>query len=147
MGVGEDTSRRAYILEILDEASRVFQEIPVSGYVRIGRGSEEFRPDVLIPAECSSASREHATLDLREPRPVLEERSRYGTIVNGSRVEQGMTELSDKDEIIFGLPGDGWRVRFRCMDQRNCTAPADPLELLTVSETPRQVRIGRDVIE
>ena len=147
MGVGESTSERAYILEVLGEASRVVQEIPVSGYMRIGRGSEEFKPDVLIPPECTSASRQHASLDLRGDRPVLEDQSRYGTLVNGSRVEQGVTELSDRDEIIFGLPGDVWCVRFRFALQIGVTSSADPLELLTVSENPRQIWVGRLVIE
>jgi len=147
MGVGEDTSERADILEVLGEASRVVQEIPVSGYLRIGRRSPDFKADVLIPDECTSASRQHALLDLRGNRPVLEDRSRYGTIVNGSRLEHEVTELSDGDEIIFGMPGDGWRVRFRYVDQQGVTKPADPLDLLTVSENPRQIRIGPDVID
>jgi hypothetical protein len=147
MGVGESTSEKAYILEVLGEASRVVQEIPVSGYLRIGRGSEEVKPDVLIPPECTSASRQHATLDLRGNRPVLEDQSRYGTFVNGNRVGHAATELSDREEIIFGLPGDGWRVRFRFVDQTEVTTPADLLELLAISENPRQVRMGPKVIE
>ena len=147
MAVGESTPERPFILEVLGEASQVVQEIPVSGYMRIGRGSEEFKPDVLIPPACTSASRQHATLDFRALRPVLEDQSSYGTIVNGDRVEDGTTELSDGDEIIFGLPGDGWRVRLRCVDPHGVTEPADPLELLTVSENPRQIRMGREVIE
>ena len=147
MEFGEDSSERAYILEVLGEASRVVHEIPVSGYMRIGRGSEEFKPDVLIPPECTSASRKHGVLDLRGTKPVLEDRSRFGTLVNGSRVEQGVTELSDRDEIIFGLLGDGWRVRFRYVDQKEVTSPADPFELLAISENPRQIRMGQLVIE
>ena len=144
MGDEESTSERAYVLEVLAEATRVVQEIPVSGYMTIGRGSEEFKPDVSIPDECTSASRQHAVLDLRGNRPVLKDQSRYGTIVNGIRLEHGATQLSDRDEIIFGSPQTGWRVRFR---KRRNTEEVDALELLTVSENPRQVRIGHDVIE
>lgn len=150
MNDGEPAPERAYILEVLGEASKVVQEIPVSGYERIGRGSAQFKPEVLIPHECASASRQHAVLDLRGDRPVLEDRSRFGTLVNGSRVEKGVTELSDRDEIIFGLPGDGWRVRFRYVEQHPLTVdpgPADPLEWLIVTDDPRQVRIGPLVIE
>ena len=145
MGDGESTYEGAYILEVLDEASRVVQEIPVSGHMTIGRGSAEFNPDVSIPDECTSASRQHAMLDLRGECPVLEDRSRLGTIVNGSRVEHGSTELSDRDEIIFGSPLTGWRIRFRI--RKGHTEEGDPLELLTVSENPRQVRIGQPTIE
>lgn len=143
----ESTPERAYILEVLGEASKVVQEIPVSGYERIGRGSAEFKSGVLIPFECTSASRQHAVLDIRGDRPVLQDNSRFGTIINGSRVAKGATELSDRDEIIFGLPVDGWRVRFRHVEQHPVTVGADPLDLLVVSDNPRQVRIGPDIID
>jgi len=145
MGLTESTYEGAYVLEVLDEASRVVREIPVSGYMTIGRESTEFNPDVSIPDECTSASRQHAMLDLRGERPVLEDQSRLGTIVNGIRLEHGATELSDRDEIIFGSPQTGWRVRFRKGGRD--TEEVDALELLTVSENPRQVRSGQLVIE
>ena len=147
MGIGESTSETGYILEVLGESSQGPKEIPVSGYVKIWRTTAESTSDVSIPDKCASASRQHAILDLRGERPVLEDHSRYGTMVNGTRIEHWPTELADRDEIIFGMPGDGWRVRFRYVDQREVTTPADSLELLTVSENPRQIRIGRDVIE
>jgi len=144
MSVEETAAEGGWVLQVLDEAGRVAREIPVSGSITIGRGSTEFGPDVVIPDECTSASRHHAVLDLRGNRPVLEDRSRLGTMVNGRRIEHGVTELSDRDEIIFGLPQNGWRVRFR--GERH-TEEVDALELLTVSENPRQVRIGKIVIE
>ncbi len=147
MGIRESTSERAYILEVLGEASQGPKEIHVFGYVKIGRRTAESKPDVSIPDECASASRQHAALDLRGEQPVLEDQSRYGTMVNGTRIEHEATELSDGDEIIFGMPGDGWRVRLRCVDQGGTTVPADSLEMLVVSESPRQIRIGPTVIE
>jgi len=66
-------------------------------------------------------------------------------MVNGRRLEHGATELSDRDQIIFGLPQNGWRVRFRIKERY--TEEVDPLELLTVSDNPRQLRIGHLVIE
>ena len=81
--------------------------------MRIGRRSTEHKPDVAIPDNCASASREHAVLDLRGERPVLEDQSRYGILINGIRLEHRVTELSDGDEIIFGMREDGWRIRFR----------------------------------
>ena len=92
MGDEDATSARAYILEALGEHFDVEIGDPVSGHVRIGRGSADFRPDVLIPSECTSASRQHAVLDLRGERPVLEDRSRFGTIVNGIRLEGGVKQ-------------------------------------------------------
>jgi len=142
---GKAASEGTHVLEVLGGGAHVVREIPVSGYIWIGRGSAEFKPDVLIPDECTSASRQHAALDLRGNRPVLEDHSRLGTIVNGRRLEHGTTDLSDRDEIIFGLPQNGWRVRFRIRE--GYTEEPDPLELLTVSQDPRQVRIGQLVVE
>ncbi len=45
------------------------------------------------------------------------------------------------------MPGDCWRVRLRYVDPHPVTVDADPLERLTVSENPRQIRMGREVIE
>jgi hypothetical protein len=79
---------------------------------------------------------------------VLADHSRFGTVVNQSLVENRSVPLTHGDEIFFGLTEDGWRVRFRvASDTGGTTTPADPLELLVVSETPRQVRIGRQVVE
>ena len=147
MRAGVSASQSAYVLEVLGEASRVVQEIHVSGYARIGRSTANNKVEVSIPDACVSASRQHAVIDLRGDRPLLEDQSRYGTMLNGSRIEHGVGELSDGDEILFGMPGDGWRVRFRYLDRLDETKNADPLELLTVSENPRQVRIGATVIE
>ena len=77
----------------------------------------------------------------------MEDRSRLGTIINGIRLEHATTELFDKDEIIFGMSEDGWRVRFRSVNQEDVTKSPDALELLVVSENPRLVRIGSNVIE
>ena len=79
---------------------------------------------------------------------MLADHSRFGTVVNQSLVENRSVPLTHGDEIFFGLTEDGWRVRFRvASDTGGTTTPADPLELLVVSETPRQVRIGRQVVE
>jgi len=147
MASQESPFERAYILEVLGGASQGPKEIPVFGAVKIGRRSADLKVDVSIPDECVSASRQHAVMDLRGERPTLEDQSRYGTIVNGKRLGHGLMELSDGDEIIFGMPGDGWRVRFRYANDRDKTKPADPLELLTVSEKPRLVSMGPHIIE
>ena len=76
---------------------------------------------------------------------MLKDQSRFGTIVNGIRVEHATVELSHRDEIIFGSPQTGWRVRF-CISE-GVTVEADPLELLRVSGNPRQVSIGQYVVE
>ena len=64
MGIKVDTSERAYILEVLGEASRVVQEIPVSGYMRIGRGSEVTCTPEIGP-------REMRVLELDGPAPFF----------------------------------------------------------------------------
>ena len=55
-------------------------------------------------------------------------------------------ELSNRDVIVFGSEQTGWRVRFRIQGNED-TVEADSLELLSVSGNPREVRIGRVVIE
>jgi len=146
MGLTEAIPNKTYVIEILGESGQKVQEIPVSGNLKIGRGAEEFKPNVLIPPECGSASRDHAGLDLRGPYPVLEDRSRLGTIVNGTLLDHATKQLSDGDEIIFGVFEDGWRVRFRSVDQEEVTRTPDALEMLVVSENPRMVRIGLNPI-
>jgi hypothetical protein len=146
MGIPQTISNRDYVLDIVDEAGVVCDRRPVSGYLTVGRGSEEFKPDLPVPDECTSASRRHAVLDLRGSRPILEDQSRFGTIVNGILLERGMTELFNGDEIIFGSSQTGWRVRFRIIGGRY-TEEADPLELLAISEDPRQILIGLQPIE
>jgi len=135
-------------LDLLDEAGRVVREIPVAGCVTVGRGALDFKPDVVIPGECQSASRQHAEIELREDQPVLTDHSRFGTIVNDSLLQHCSVELHHGDEIVFGLLETGWHVRFRIAHESgDVTSSADPMELLIVSETPRQVRIGRAVVE
>lgn len=137
-----------YFFDVLDEEGRVLEEIPLAGRATIGRPSKDANPDIEIPTQCRSASRMHATIKLQGGQPVLEDQSSLGTIVNGTLVERSSVPLNHGDEIVFGQPGDGWRVRFRGpRDPGRTTTPADPLELLVVSEAPRQIRIGRQVVE
>ncbi len=137
-----------YFFDVLDEEGRVLEEIPLADRATIGRPSKDANPDIEIPTQCRSASRMHATIKLQGGQPVLEDQSSLGTIVNGTLVERSSVPLNHGDEIVFGQPGDGWRVRFRGpRDPGTTTKPADPLELLVVSEAPRQIRIGRQVVE
>ena len=137
-----------YFFDVLDEEGRVLEEISLAGLATIGRPARDCNPDIPIPMQCRSASRMHATIKLQGAQPVLEDHSRLGTIVNRTLVECSSVPLNHGDEIVFGQPGDGWRVRFRgTKDFGTTTTPADPLELLVVSEVPRQIRIGRQVVE
>ncbi len=137
-----------YYFDVLDEAGQVSEEVPVAGPETIGRSSAEYNPGIEIPAACRSASRQQATLQLQGNQLVLADHSRYGTIVNRTLIQGRSVPLRHGDEIIFGLPGDGWRVRFRAAKiPGGTTKPADALELLIVSEAPRQIRIGRQVVE
>ena len=137
-----------YYFDVLDEAGQVVDEVPVIGPETIGRSSTEYNPGIEIPPECRSASRQQATVQLQGDQLVLLDHSRFGTIVNNTLIERRSVPLRHGDEIIFGLPGDGWRVRFRAAkNPSGTTTPADQLELLMVSEAPRQIRIGRQVVE
>ena len=157
MGRGEDLfgylscrvcSMEEYYFDVLDEEGRVLEEIPLAGLKTIGRPSRDSIPDIEIPTQCRSASRQHATIKLQGDQPVLEDHSTLGTIVNRILVEGSSVPLHHGDEIVFGQSGDGWRVRFRGpKDPGRTTTPADPLELLVVSKAPRQIRIGRQVVE
>jgi DNA-binding winged helix-turn-helix (wHTH) protein len=145
-----DVGRPAVLcyLDVLGESGAVVQEIPVARPVRVGRASPDSTQDIVIPAEHRSASRQHAVIEPRHGQIVLTDQSRLGTVVNGRLVHCGSIDLHHGDEVVFGLPQDGWRVRFRAVGSPDkYTSPADPLEMLTVSETPRQVRIGRLVVE
>lgn len=135
-------------LDVLDSLGTAVQEVFVSGPSRIGRTAPESEVDITIPSECRSASRLHAVIEPHEGHVRLTDQSRFGTIVNGTVVLHDSVVLRHGDELVFGLPHDGWRVRLRIAGAAGATtAPADPLESLVVSETPRQVRIGRLVVE
>lgn len=136
-----------YFLQVLDEFGVPAGKIPVSGLKTVGRGSPYFVPDIVIPAGCRSASREHAKIEVAGDKPVLTDKSSYGTTVNGRRIEQSSVELHDGDEIIFGLEASGWRVRFHESCAGITYPPQDPLESLAVYEVPRKVCIGLLVIE
>ena len=137
-----------YFFDVRDEEGRVLEEIPLAGLATIGRPARDCTPDIEIPTQCGSASRLHATLKLQGAQPFLEDHSRLGTIVNQTLVVRSSVPLNHGDEIVFGQSGDGWRVRFRGpKDSGRTTTPADPLELLIVSEAPRQIRTGRQVVE
>ena len=56
------SSGGAYVLEVLDEAGVVVWEERLSQYVRIGRRSEELTPEVVIPDECTSTSRDAGSM-------------------------------------------------------------------------------------
>lgn len=137
-----------YLLEVLDDAGQVVRAIPVAGgLVTIGRGSSS---DVVIPNACLSASREHAVIEFAGDMPALTDKSKFGTVVNGRRIEHSSVELHDGDEIDFGLEANCWRVRFRVAGyiyDYDGTVPADPLEVLTVSDNPWKISIGRSPIE
>lgn len=148
MSLERTPSTIEYFLQVLDDDGNVVREIPVAGLVKIGRDSRDLTPDVVIPTGCPSVSRGvHAVIELGGDQPVLTDKSRLGTIVNGRRIEHASAELQHGDEVVFGLVESGWRVRLRVSGQEPPTHSPDPLEMLVVSENPRKVRIGRRVVE
>lgn len=120
--------------------------VTVSGEATIGRASDDQTPDIVVPAECQSASRRHAVLRFSEGRAVLTDSSRYGTIVNDHLIRGDSVDLEEGDLIVFGWRNDGWRVQvlFQHPDK---TDLRDPLELLLVSSAPRKVMIGRVLLD
>ena len=144
----ETPTSTTYVFDVLDEEGRAVREIPMTGPATIGRGSPAFIPDVVIPPECHSTSRQHATIDVQGHRVVLADTSKFGTIVNGTVINRGSVELHNGDAIVFGLSGDGWRIRFRISGSfPDITRQLDPLESLTVRDSPRQILVGRLEVE
>ena len=133
-------------LDVLDETGHAIKEVAVSGEVTIGRASKEQAPDVVIPPECGSASRQHAVLGFEDGRPMLTDCSRFGTIVNEEVIIGRTVALNDGDLIVFGRPQDGWRVMLRSSPGAG-TKPRDAVELLVVSDVPRRICIGHVVVD
>ncbi len=62
------------------------------------------RPDSDLPLRDNRISRQHALIQAENSRYLIEDcHSRYGTFVNGERVEAGR-ELRNNDRIDFGIP-------------------------------------------
>ncbi len=137
-----------HYIDVLDASGAAVQEIPVPGPVTVGRASPGSSPNVVIPPQCRSASRLHAVIEPRGEQVVLTDQSRFGCLINGKLVHRRSIQLHHGDDLVFGLAQDGWHVRYRTVGSpEDATTPEDPLELLAVSETPRQVRIGRLVVQ
>lgn len=66
--------------------------------VTIGRE----RSHLVLDLQDTSISRQHATICLDGGQFVLEDRSRNGTTVNGKRIKNDKTVLTDGAEILFG---------------------------------------------
>ena len=133
-------------LEVLNDVGHTIKVVTVIGEATVGRASEDQTPDVVIPAECQSASRRHAVFNFSDGRPVITDSSRYGTIVNDQVIHEQSLSLADGDLVVFGWKNDGWRVRVRFQGPQ-MTELRDPLELLVVSPVPRQVMIGRERVD
>jgi hypothetical protein len=59
---------------------------------------------LVLPAEMPGISRRHCSLRLSDGQCVLEDHSRYGTFLNGHRID-GSTVLETGDSIRVGSPG------------------------------------------
>jgi len=137
-----------WFLDVLDVSGDQEKEIAFAGPVRVGRASEDSSPDIIVPNGFRSVSRLHALLVPRGSDVLLTDQSRFGTLVNGQPVHNCLVRLQSGDEVVFGLPHDGWRVRVRAHENSlDITSSADPMEMLFVSDLPRQVRVGRLVVE
>ena len=147
MGDSRTPQNAEYFLDVLDEQGLVLRQIPLAQRATVGRSSAGSMPDVVVPADCGSVSRRHATIEICQPQPVLTDHSAYGTTVNNAPITNTSVGLDHGDLIVFGLPQDGWRVRFRSVGESSRTIPPDPLSMLVVSERPRQVSVGRLILD
>ena len=138
---------RECFFEVLDENGDSIDQIHINGCAMIGRAASDATPDIQIPAECRSASRSHATMQVELDKTTLSDHSRFGTLVNGELIHNSSTPIKEGDDIIFGQLEDGWHVRFGEVSEIYRTQPVDPLEFLVVTDVPRQVRIGRTLVE
>ncbi len=80
---------RAYRLS--DEPLRIGAELSEAGY------------SIVIPARHSGVSRQHCSIELRDGKAVLNDYSRFGTRLNGHKVERS-TVLQPGDVVSIGNP-------------------------------------------
>ena len=64
---------------------------------------------LLIDPEMPGVSRKHCTVVRKNGQCVLEDESRYGTFLNGHRID-GSSTLQIGDTVRVGSPGDEFRM-------------------------------------
>lgn len=133
--------------EVLGDFNQAVKVVKVAEGATIGRALENQELDILVPAECQSTSRRHATLAFLEGSPILTDHSKFGTIVNNRVTHGESVVLNEYDTIIFGWKADGWRIRVQ-FHEIPMTAVPKFVEMVLVSVVPRKVMIrGRDIDE
>lgn len=73
------------------------------GPVHVGTGLEENEYGVRLAAGTQGVSRRHCTIQLDDGRVVVHDQSRFGTLLNGHRIE-GSAVLEPGDELAVGQP-------------------------------------------
>ncbi len=79
-------------------------EIPAEGTLVIRRGTpgEKSHAGVLVLHDDAVSRQEHCRVSLHGRRLTLEDRSRWGTTVDGTRIQNGVAELIDESNIRIG---------------------------------------------
>ena len=90
------------VLDGVDAGQRV--EIPAQGalIVRRGTSAERAHAGVLVLHDNAATRHEHCRLRLEHGRVILEDRSRWGTLIDGTRVHGKSVEVSPGSIIQIG---------------------------------------------
>ena len=91
-----------FVREGVDEERSA--EVPTDGTLVIRRGTAGEKPyaGVLVLHDEAVSRQEHCRVIVRGRQMTLEDRSRWGTTVDGTRVQNGSVELSDDSTIRIG---------------------------------------------
>lgn len=73
------------------------------GPVHIGTALADDEYGIRLDARAQAVSRRHCAISIEDGRVVVHDQSRYGTLLNGHRVE-GSAVLEAGDEIVIGQP-------------------------------------------
>jgi hypothetical protein len=87
-----------------DSQAAVEAEIPARGSLVVRRavGNERSRPGVLILHDDAVSRQEHCRLSFQDGRLRLEDRSRWGTIVDGERVRHTVQQITIASVLRVG---------------------------------------------
>jgi predicted component of type VI protein secretion system len=71
--------------------------------LHIGTDIGESEYDIPVPGRAQAVSRRHCSIQLEDGRVMVHDQSRYGTLLNGHRIE-GTAVLQAGDVLTLGQP-------------------------------------------